>query len=243
MNSKTILSIAMVAIMTTVAMTISYNQTNIANAQKEDEPNFIDTFDLGACTWSSTGGNPYFILDPGYQLELQGKEGRTVVHLTITVLDQTKTIDGIQTRIVEEKETHDGTLVEISRNYFATCTQNNDVFYFGEDVDIYQDGQVTSHDGSWIHGTDGAKAGLIMPGSPTEDYAYYQEIAPGVALDRAVIESLDERIKTPAGVFGNSLETIETSPLEPGAQDFKWFAPNIGLVKSNTLKLIGYGYV
>ena len=81
-----------------------------------------------------------------------------------------------------------------------------------------------------------------MPGSPVEDYAYYQEIAPGAALDRAVIESLDERVKTPVGVFGNSLETIETSPLEPTSEDFKWYAPNIGLVKSNTLKLIEYGY-
>ena len=62
-------------------------------------------------------------------------------------------------------------------------------------------------------------------------------------MDRAVIESLDERIKTPAGVFRNSLETIETSPLEPTAQDFKWYAPDVGLVKSNTLKLVEYGYI
>lgn len=242
MKSKQTLMIA-VAIMAAAALTGTYIEMNQANAEKDAEPEFIDSFNLEQCTWSSAGSNRYFVLEPGYQLVLKGKEGSSVVQLTITVLDETKTIDGIQTRVVEERETHDGTLVEISKNYFAVCTENNNVFYFGEDVDIYQGGQVVSHDSSWLHGKDEARAGLIMPGSPIEDYAYYQEIAPGVALDRAVIESLDERVKTPAGVFSNSLETIETSPLEPTAEDFKWYAPNIGLVKSNTLKLIGYGYV
>ena len=241
MNFKLTLMIAAVVIMVTAAITYTYEGINTAQAAKDDNPQFIDYFNLGECTWSSTGSNRYFILEPGYQLVLKGKEGSQAVQLTITVLDETNTIDGIQTRIVEEKETHDGKLVEISKNYFANCTEHNNVFYFGESVDIYQDGQVVSHESSWLHGQDGARAGLIMPGSPLEDYAYYQEIAPGVALDRAVIESLDERIKTPAGVFGNSLETIETSPLEPTAQDFKWYAPNVGLVKSNTLKLVQYG--
>ena len=243
MNSKLTLMIGVVAMMAAAAITGTYNQMNTANAEKDDEPEFVDSFDLEGCTWSSTGSNRYFILEPGYQLVLKGKEGNSVVQLTITVLDETKTIDGIKTRVVEESETKDGDLVEISKNYFAICTENDNIFYFGEDVDIYQDGQVVSHDGAWLHGKNEARAGLIMPGSPIEDYAFYQEIAPGVALDRGVIESLDERIKTPAGVFEDSLEFFETTPLEPTAEDFKWFAPNVGLVKSNTLKLIEYGYV
>lgn len=243
MNSKLTLMIGVVAIMAAAAITGTYSEMNKANAEKNDEPEFTDSFNLEECTWSSTGSNRYFILDPGYQLVLKGKEGNQIIQLTITVLDETKLIGDIEARIVEEVETKDGKLVEISKNYFAICTENNNVFYFGEDVDIYQDGQVVSHDGSWLHGIDEARAGLIMPGLPLEDLGYYQEIAPGVALDRAVIESLDERIKTPAGVFEDSLETIETTPLEPNAEDFKWYAPNIGLVKSNTLKLIGYGYV
>lgn len=242
MNSKSSL-IAIFAIIAMVATIGTYNEMNKANAEKDEEPEFIDTFNLEECTWSSEGSNTYFILDPGYQLVLKGKENSVRVQLTITVLDETKTIDGIQTRVVEERETNDGTLIEVSKNYFAICTENHNIFYFGEDVDIYQDGQIVSHDGSWLHGVDGARAGLMMPGSPAEDYAYYQEIAPGVALDRAVIESLDERVKTPAGVFENSLEIEETTPLEPDALDFKLYAPDIGLVKSNTLKLIEYGYV
>ena len=63
-------------------------------------------------------------------------------------------------------------------------------------MDIYENGQVTSHDGSWIHGEDNAKAGLMMPGLALLGSRYYQEVAPEVALDRAVIQSLDEKVKT-----------------------------------------------
>ncbi|MEJ7638178.1 MAG: PepSY-like domain-containing protein, partial [Singulisphaera sp.] len=41
----------------------------------------------------STGRNPYFVLEPGYQLVFEGGKDR----LTITVLDETKTIDGVET--------------------------------------------------------------------------------------------------------------------------------------------------
>ena len=176
MNFKLTLMIAAVVIMVTAAITYTYEGINIAQAEKDDAPQFTDNFNL-ECKWSSTGSNRYFILEPGYQLVLKGKENNQVVQLTITVLDETRTVDGIQTRIVEEKETHDGQLVEISKNYFAICAENNNVFYFGESVDIYQDGQVVSNDGSWLHGQDGATAGLIMPGSPLEGFVYYQEIA------------------------------------------------------------------
>ena len=63
---------------------------------------------------SPTGRNRYFILEPGYQLVLEGKEQRRPVRLTITVLDEVKTVAGVETRVVEERETADGHLVEVS---------------------------------------------------------------------------------------------------------------------------------
>src|SRR5262245_6810404 len=64
-----------------------------------------------ASTLSSTGRSPYFVLEPGYQLVLTDDSDR----LTITVLEETKTVDGVETRVVEERETKDGELVEVSR--------------------------------------------------------------------------------------------------------------------------------
>src|SRR2546425_9814289 len=131
----------------------------------------------------SVGRNPYFILEPGYQLVLEG--GGT--QLIITVLSETKMCDGVETRVVEERETKNGQLIEVARNYFAISRRTNDVFYFGEDGDMYKDGKVVNHDGSWLSGVNGAKFGLIMPGQPLVNASYYQEVAPGAAMDRATI--------------------------------------------------------
>ena len=80
----------------------------------------------------SIGRNPYFILEPGYVMVLRGGNEE----LTITVLNETKMVDGVETRVIEERETKGGILVEVSRNYFAIHKRTNDVFYFGEDVDM-----------------------------------------------------------------------------------------------------------
>ena len=69
--------------------------------------------------------------------------------MTITVLNETKLVNGTETRIVEERTIEDGDLAEISDNYFAVCNQTKDIFYFGEDTDFYKDGKIISHNGSW----------------------------------------------------------------------------------------------
>src|SRR5688572_23430292 len=80
---------------------------------------WMSSFDLENCDFASTGENNYFILIPGYQVTLEGEEDGEELQLVITVLNETKVVDGIETRVVEEKETEGGNLVEISRNYFA----------------------------------------------------------------------------------------------------------------------------
>src|SRR6516165_2795391 len=85
---------------------------------------------------TSRGKNPYFILEPGYQLVLEGGNERLVV----SVLNETKIVDGVETRIVEERETKNDKIVEVSRNFFAISKRTNSVYYFGEEVDEYKDG-------------------------------------------------------------------------------------------------------
>lgn len=98
-------------------------------------------------------------------------------------------MNGTQTRVIEEREIENGELVEVSRNYFAVCKPSNDVYYFGEDVDDYENGEIVSHPGAWLAGIDGDKAGMIMPGKVQVGLKHYQEIAPGIAEDRAEIMS------------------------------------------------------
>jgi hypothetical protein len=117
----------------------------------------------------------------------------------------------------------------------------NTVFYFGEDVDIYKRGKVVGHDGAWRAGSDQARAGVMMPGIVLLGSRYYQEIAPGVAMDRAEIVSRSEYIETPAGKFTDCLKTEETTPLEPGVREYKVYAPGVGLVRDGDLLLKRYG--
>ena len=197
------------------------------------EAKFQDTFNVEKTTLADKGSNTYMILKPGYKLILtDGKDT-----LTITVLDETKTVDGVRTRVVEERETKDGKLDEVSRNYFAIDKATGDIYYFGEDVDMYDaEGKVTGHEGGWLSGLDDAKFGLMMPGKPMVGSRYYQEMAPKVAMDRAEIVSISETVKVPVGTFKNCLKTRESSSLESGVED-KLFAPGVGLLKDGDFKL------
>jgi hypothetical protein len=206
-------------------------------ATKADK-GFTDSFPVDKAELASVGTNQFFLLVPGHQLVLEGKNKKTM--LTITVLKETKVVDGVETRVVEEKETEHGQPVEISRNYFAISKRTSDVFYFGEDVDIYKNGRVVSHEGAWLSGVAGARFGLAMPGMPLLGARYQQEVAPKVAMDRAEVVSLTETLETPAGKFQNCLMTEETTPIER-AKEHKYYAPGIGLVFDGELKLVKCG--
>ena len=220
----------------TLGLLLRWTDTR-ANEQKKNDGSWTAEFAIEKSELSSTGRNPYFIMEPGYQLVFEGGRER----LIISVLDETKMVDGVDTRVVEERETRDGKLVEVSRNFFAISKRTNDVFYFGEDVDIYKDGKVVNHSGAWLSGVKGARFGLMMPGEISLKAKYYQEIAPRVAMDRAEIVSLNTTVNTPAGEFKNCLKMEETTPLEPGVKEYKYYATGVGLVQDGDLKLVRYG--
>src|SRR4030095_267773 len=66
---------------------------------------------------------------------------------------------GVATHVLQETEFADGQLKEISRNYFAQADDGT-VYYFGETVDVYEDGAVVDHGGSWLVG------GPTLPSDP-----------------------------------------------------------------------------
>jgi hypothetical protein len=183
------------------------------------------------------GDNPYFPLTPGYQLAYRhGKDTDT-----LTVLAGTRVIDGVECRIVEDREMKNGRLTELTRDYYAIDSATNDVYYMGEDVDVYKNGKVAGHEGAWLSGVKGAKFGLMMPGAPQPGQKFYQEVAPGVGMDRAEILSVDEKAVTPAGAFEHCVHVVETSQMEKGLRDHKWYASRVGPVKDAEMVLVKYG--
>lgn len=213
---------------------------------QEKEPQFTTDFRLEDCRFKATGENPYFILTPGY-LVLEGEEDGETVRVVITVLDEFEGIflpgvGVVRTRVIEERESADEELVEVSRNFFAICEESNDVFYFGEDVDIFNPDGTVTHEGAWrAGGPDGnglAEPGIIMPGRFLLGSRYFQELADGIALDRAEHVEMGLRITTVAGSFQDCVRILETTPLEPREQSEKIYCPGIGLVFDDGLELV-----
>lgn len=208
-------------------------------AERDDDP-YTRTFHLDQCSWSTTGRNLFFSLIPGTRHVHEGEEDGEAAKLITTVLGRVKRVDGVLTRVIEERHLVNDELVEVSRNDYALCRETGGVFYFGEEVDFYEGGQIVGHEGAWQAGVNGALAGLYMPGQPLLGARYYQEIADGVALDRAEIVSLTEHADVPFGAFDDCMKAIETTPLEPGAEGVKLFCPEIGIVDDDGLQLVAY---
>ena len=194
-----------------------------------------DTFSVSKSSLQCSGVASFVNLTPGAVRVYKDDD----VTLTITVLEQTRIVDGVTTRIVEEREERGGMPLEISRNFFAIDASTGDLYYFGEEVDIYKGGKLAGHEGAWISGANGARFGRALPGTPRVGDRYYQEVAPGVAMDRAEIVSLDDTVVTPAGTFNRCVKVKETTPLEKDVS-YKWYAPGIGLVRDGEALLTSW---
>lgn len=213
--------------------------------------------DLALCapdhnTFTLAVDNRFFPLPVGQQWVYSGQEQGQTLGLQITVLDQTASLytgqQKVATRAVEEREWDDAdadgvvdadeALIEVSRNYFAQ-TQGGTVCYFGEDVDIYENGVVVSHEGAWRADAPGNAPGIFMPAAPQEGMTYQQEVAPGVALDEATITRVGRAVTVPAGTFTETITVRDFNPLD-GSRGTKVYAAGVGLIRDAAFDLVSY---
>jgi hypothetical protein len=253
-STKSVIFILVVSV--AMVMVLGLAGSGAAFAECDNDSEFTRDFRLQDCKGFRTyGANPYFLLIPGYQMVLEGVEdddGELVdVKAVVSVLRKIEKIripgfGRVLTRIVEEREWVDGELVEVSRNFFAICKKTSSVFYFGEDVDIYEDGEIVAHTGAWRAGENGAMPGIIMPGTFLLGSKYYQEYAPGVAEDRGENVEMGLEVETMAGAFSDCVKVVDTNPLDDVCArddgDEKIYCPGVGLVQDGELELVDYGF-
>ena len=65
----------------------------VALAQCPDDDEFTTDFRLEDCRFKANDGNPFIILEPGFQLILEGEDEGEELLLQITVLDEIEFID------------------------------------------------------------------------------------------------------------------------------------------------------
>ena len=194
--------------------------------------------DLSVCSptgeFTLTSTNPYFPMEVGSEWVLEGGDERVV----ITVLDETETVAGVTTRVIEEREFEDGDLKEVSRNYFAQASDGT-VCYFGEDVDNYKDGEVVSHDSEWRADAPGSRPGIIMPADPSPGVTFQMEVAPGSAEDAGRIIEVGSSTEVPAGTFAETLRLEEHDALDDEREE-KVFAKGVGILIDEDLELVSH---
>ena len=183
----------------------------------------------GAAHFSTTIDNPFLPFVPGtrmvYRSSDAGETGREVVRVT----QRTRLVDGVRVRVVRDRAYVGGELVEDTRDFYAQDRRGN-VWYFGENTKTVRNGTVTSTEGSWLAGRNGASAGIVMEAHPKVGDTYAQEDAPGVAEDRGKVLSLDAAATVPYGSFTGLLKTKDFSPLEPTVVEHKFFLRGVGSI-------------
>jgi hypothetical protein len=112
----------------------------------------------------------------------------------------------------------------VARDYFAQADDGS-VWYFGEDVDNYEDGVLADHDGTWLAGRDGPP-GMIMPARPAVGDVYRPENIPGRVFEEVTVRKVDRTVPGPRGRVAGAVVVEEE--LEDGTRELKTFAPGYG---------------
>ena len=176
--------------------------------------------------------NPFFPLVAGTVWTYQ--EGAQTVVVTVT--SDTKVIQGVTTRVVHDLVTEGSLLVEDTDDYFAQKLDGT-VWYFGELVQNFENGELRDLNGSFQAGRDGAKPGIIMKATPMVDDFYREEFALGEAEDAAEVTSTTGNESVPGASCNNAcVVTRNITPREPGAEEQKYYAAGKGLILTINLE-------
>ncbi|MGH2559999.1 MAG: hypothetical protein ACRDJH_13105 [Thermomicrobiales bacterium] len=179
--------------------------------------------------------NPYFPLASVRYKEYAGEEtdpdtGETILtRVEETVLAETAEVAGVEVAVVEVKEYEDDELVELTHDYYAQDADGA-VYYLGETVDDYEEGEVVGHSGAWLAGEGENQPGLFMLPDPHVGQVFEQERAPGIAEDISTVIAVDQAITTPAGQFSGCLKTEDVNPLDDETEN-KYYCPGVGVVR------------
>ncbi len=200
-------------VLTAIALAVSLPADGVARSGSEG--------------FSARVTNPWFPLKPGttytYVGVKDGKPSRDVIHVT----RRTITIAGAPCVVVSDRLYLAGHLQERTLDYYSQ-NASGDVWYFGEDTaELDEKGHVTTTEGTWRAGVDGARPGIFMPAHPRVGQTGQPEFYKGHAQDH---------FRVVAFLGPNALRTEEWTPLEPGVLDHKLYVRSVGDVFERTVK-------
>jgi hypothetical protein len=198
--------------------------------------------------------NVYHPFQPGARKMFIGNDAGKSAAALDEYLTETRifTFNGemVECRVLREFAFESGKLIEISDNYFAQADDGT-VYYFGELVNIYENGVVANHEGSWLVGgptqpSDPPETGIateptvFMPANPELGDVFKPEDLFPLVDETAEIVATEKTVNVPAGRYKNAIVVKESTRLSH-ATERKWYAAGVGVVlvrsKSELLKL------
>ncbi len=221
----------MILILGIVVITVLNSKDQKSTTVKE----LVETYNpnINPSDFSTIITNKYFSLPVGKKMIFEGiNEEGINEKIEITILRETKVIEGVETIIYLDKVYNDGQLVEETRDYLAQH-KNGDVWYFGEEVDNYENGNLKDHAGSFLHGKDGAKAGIWMKAEQKVGDSYRQEYYKGEAEDMRDVVAIGLSVTTKLGTYNDCVKVYDWTPLDKKSREHKYYCPKVGSLVLN----------
>ncbi len=180
--------------------------------------------------------NPWLPMKPGMRYVYEGTtvedDGKVLPHrIEIHITDLTKVIDGVRVLVSYDLDYSAGKLAEAELAFFAQDKSGN-VWHLGQYPEEYENGRMTKAP-AWIHGIEGARAGIMMKAEPKLGApSYSQGYGPAVNwTDRGQTHLMGQTTKVRAGNFDDVLVIKETAASEGDALQLKYYARGVGNVR------------
>jgi hypothetical protein len=119
----------------------------------------------------------------------------------------------------------DGQIEEMALDRYAQADDGS-VWYFGEDVFDYVDGQIAVSEGTWLAGRGGPPA-MIMPAHPKPGDVFRAENITGVVFEELRVNEVDLAVHGPSGKVQGAV-TMDELHVDGVTLSGKTFAPGYG---------------
>jgi len=209
----------------------------------EENENNEESFDFGNLPYNiivnpanfetiNITGNTYFPIIQGTTLHYQGfEEEEDSIMVSVHFTTQTKEIMGVTCVTIVSNIWENGELSQESEGWYAQDLEGN-VWCFGTNIQEIEDGGEEYSDESWEAGINGALPGIMMFNNPFIGVWYRLNYWEDEVEDIAQILSISDSLTVPFGSFNNCLQTAEWNLLEQEEVVHKYYAPVIGLIKT-----------
>jgi hypothetical protein len=172
--------------------------------------------------------HPFWPMVPGSRWVYREVGGDGERRVEVTVTWRTRTVLGIEARVVHEVVTEQGRLQEASEDWFAQDRQGN-LWQLGEAGREYHTGRPRWAAEAWQAGVGGAQAIIVVPGHPDPGMVHRPERAAATQ-----VLSSDTKARVPYGFFDHLVITKESTPLEPRVEH-EFYARGVGPVLAITV--------